>query len=84
LNKLKDDFDNMCENALDDAKRRQTPADTGIPTWFLALFIFFSYEKIFRILMNPWLFYPVFIPLLGIAVLFVIGLGPLILPIMRS
>ena len=31
----------------------------GIPIWFMVLFVYFAYDDVFRMLMNPLLFYPI-------------------------
>lgn len=84
MNRLKDDFNHNCENALDDAKRRQQPTEAGIPWWFLIMFIYFAYDDILRMFLSPWIFYPMMLPITIISLLYTMGLGPMINPMLQG
>jgi hypothetical protein len=45
------------------------------------LLAYFAYDDIFRMLLNPILFYPVMFIVSIIALLYSIGLGPIMLPL---
>ena len=54
------------------------------PLWLYATLVYFAYDDIFRMLGNPLLFYPLVVALSILAMLWSMGLGPVMVPIMRQ
>lgn len=81
LNKCKDRFREEAEKVLEDALRlHSNTTGGGIPTWFLALFAWFAMDDIWRMAMSPFLFYPIMLAASAVALLYSMGLGPLVIP----
>ena len=49
--------------------------------WMYAVLLFFAYDDIFRMCMNPILFYPIIFIFSILALLYSIGLGPIMVPL---
>jgi len=84
INKVKDRFNQETENALEEAKRKQTPGDGQIPVWFYVILVYFAYDDIFRMMRNPLLLYPIVLVMSILGMLYSIGLGPVMIPIVQS
>ena len=84
LNKVKDTFANDIENELEEAKRKQTPGDGQIPMWFYVILFYFAYDDILRMVMNPILFYPLLLIFSIVGMLYSMGLGPVMVPMIQS
>ena len=85
INKCKDRFREEAEKVLEDALRLHTNmSGGGIPTWFLALFAWLASDYAWRLAMSPFLFYPIMLVASVVALLYSMGLGPLIIPQVTS
>lgn len=85
INRVKDKFAEDCEAALEDAIRKHNNNPTGqIPMWFYVIFAYFAYDDIFRMLANPIFFYPLMFVFSIVAMLYSMGLGPVMIPVVRS
>lgn len=84
IGKVKDRFDQDTENALDEAKRKQNPGDGSVPMWFYVILFYFAYDDIFRMIMNPLLFYPLLLVFSLVGTLYSMGLGPVMLPLVQQ
>ena len=82
INKVKDQFKRDIAEILEDAiKKHRNVGSGGVPLWMYGLLAYFAYDDIFRMLLNPILFYPIMFVVSIIALLYSIGLGPIILPL---
>ena len=83
--RMKDDFRDDAEKCQEDAIRlHHNVSGAGVPIWFMFLFAYFAYDDVFRMLMNPLLFYPVMLLASVAGMLYSMGLGPVMVPIVRS
>lgn len=57
---------------------------TSVPWWIYALMAFFAFDNVLSWLSSPIFFYPVIMIGGVIAILFSMGLGPLIKPVVRQ
>lgn len=85
LNKVRDRFNEDTQNMLDDAMRKHSNLGTGgAPIWLYGLLLFFAYDDIFRMCMNPLLFYPIMLVLSCTGLMYSMGLGPMMIPVVRQ
>ena len=85
INRVRDKFNEDCNTALEDAIRKHHNMGSGsTPLWLYATLVYFAYDDIFRMLGNPLLFYPLVVALSILAMLWSMGLGPVMVPIMRQ
>jgi len=84
INRVRDRFNQDTETALDEAKRRQSPGDGNIPAWFYLIFIYFAYDDVLRMCMNPLLFYPMILVVSMLGLLYSMGLGPVMFPMLKG
>ena len=59
-------------------------AGGGSPFWLWIALAYFAYDDIFRFMMTPILFYPLMFVFSILALLYSFGLGPIIIPIIRT
>lgn len=56
----------------------------GTPLWAYVLFVYFAYDDILRWCATPILFYPLVFVFSIIATLYSMGLGPIMVPVIKS
>ena len=84
INRCKDRFREETEKIQEDALRlHRNEGSGGTPMWLIALLIYFGYDDVLRMLMNPILFYPVMLIVTLVALLYSMGLGPVMMPLAR-
>ena len=82
INRVKDKFKKDSQDVLEDAiKKHRNINSGGIPFWMYAILAYFAYDDIFRMCMNPILFYPIMFIISILALLYSIGLGPIMMPL---
>ena len=85
INQAKDRFLEDANRALEDALRLHANiGNDGVPIWFWALFVFFAYDDVLRMLLSPILFYPTMLVVSVAGLLYSMGLGPLFVPVVKS
>jgi hypothetical protein len=85
INKVKDKFKEDCQNMLEDALRKHHNINTGAtPVWLYVILVYFAYDDIFRMMANPILFYPLMFIGSILAMLYTMGLGPIMVPVART
>jgi len=85
INKAKDKFNDDANNVLEEALRKHKNVSMGgTPLWLYATLVYFAYDDIFRMLANPILFYPLMFVFSICAMLYSMGLGPVMLPVART
>ena len=85
INKVKDKFKEDCQNMLEDALRKHHNISTGAtPVWLYVILVYFAYDDIFRMMANPILFYPLMFTASILAMLYSMGLGPIMVPVART
>lgn len=81
INKVRDRFNEDTQNLLEDAMRKHNNLGSGgAPLWLYCLLVYFAYDDIFRMLMNPLLFYPTMLAVSIAGLLYSMGLGPMMVP----
>jgi hypothetical protein len=53
------------------------------PVWLYVMLAYFAYDDIFRMIMNPILFYPIMFVTSIVAMMYSIGLGPVMVPAVK-
>jgi len=85
INKVRDRFNEDTQNLLDDAMRKHNNlGNGGAPLWLYCLLVYFAYDDIFRMLMNPLLFYPTMLAVSIAGLLYSMGLGPMMVPAVKQ
>ena len=85
INKCKDRFREEAERVQEDAIRLHSNSSSGgIPWWFLALFAWFAIDDVWRMIMSPFLFYPIMLVASVGALLYSMGLGPIVMPMVQT
>ena len=85
LNKVKDRFNEDAHKELEDALRKHHNLGTGAtPLWLYVILVYFAYDDIFRMLANPLLFYPLIFVFSIVAMLYSMGLGPVMIPVAKT
>jgi len=85
INRVKDKFAEDTDNSLEEAIRKHQNVSNGnVPIWMYVLFVYFSYDDIFRMLANPILFYPLMFVTSMVAMMYSMGLGPIMIPVART
>ena len=85
LNKVKDRYYEDANNQLEDAIRKHHNISSGgIPVWLYVVLVFFGYDDIWRMCMNPILFYPIVLVMSIVGMLYSMGLGPIMVPTVKS
>lgn len=84
INRVKDRFAEESSSALEEAIRKHHNISSGnVPLWLYVVLVYFSYDDIFRMLANPILFYPLIFVSSILAMLYSMGLGPVMIPVAR-
>ena len=84
INRVKDRFTEDSNTALEEAIRKHHNISSGnVPWWLYVVLVYFSYDDIFRMLANPLLFYPLMFIFSIVAMLYSMGLGPIMIPVAR-
>jgi hypothetical protein len=52
--------------------------------WFYVVLFYFAYDDIFRMIMNPLLFYPILLIGSLMGMLYSMGLGPVMVPVIQQ
>jgi hypothetical protein len=52
--------------------------------WLYVVLVYFAYDDIFRMLANPILFYPLMFVTSMVAMMYSMGLGPIMIPVART
>ena len=52
--------------------------------WIYVLLAYFAYDDIFRMIMNPILFYPIMFVTSIVAMMYSMGLGPVLIPAVKQ
>jgi len=85
INRVKDKFDEDTSNALEEAIRKHHNVSQGnTPMWLYVVLVYFAYDDIFRMLANPILFYPLMFVTSMVAMMYSMGLGPIMIPVART
>lgn len=85
INKVKDKFKDDCQNVLEEALRKHHNLSGGAtPLWLYVILVYFAYDDIFRMMANPILFYPLMFAVSILAMLYSMGLGPIMVPVART
>ena len=85
MNKVKDRFNEDVTKELEDALRKHHNLGAGgTPLWLYVILVYFAYDDIFRMLANPLLFYPLIVVTSIIAMLYSMGLGPVMIPVVKT
>lgn len=71
----------MLEDAI---KKHRNVHSGGTPLWLYAILAYFAYDDILRMLINPILFYPIMFVVSILALLYSIGLGPIMVPVAKQ
>jgi hypothetical protein len=71
--------------ALEEAKRKHHNISVGgTPLWLYLVLAYFAYDDIFRMIMNPILFYPIMLVTSIVAMLYSLGMGPIMVPVVKQ
>jgi len=85
LNKVKDKFYEDIEFVLEEAIRKHHNIQaTSIPWWIYLMLAFFAADNVMGWISSPFIFYPLMLILGGVAMLYSMGLGPLLGPLARQ
>ncbi len=85
INKVRDKFNEDTEYALEEAIRKHHNIQaTTIPWWIYLLLAFFAADNVMGWISSPFIFYPLMLVLGAVAMLYSMGLGPLIGPLVRG
>jgi hypothetical protein len=52
--------------------------------WLYVVLVYFAYDDVFRMLANPILFYPLMFVTSMVAMMYSMGLGPIMIPVART
>jgi len=52
--------------------------------WIYVMLAYFAYDDIFRMIMNPILFYPIMFVTSIVAMMYSMGLGPVLIPAVKQ
>ncbi len=50
----------------------------------IGLLVYFGYDDVLRMIMNPLLFYPIMLVVTVVALLYSMGLGPVMIPVVKT
>jgi len=85
INRVKDKFYDDINNALEEALRKhQNIALGGTPLWLYVVLVYFAYDDIFRMLANPIFFYPIVLICSLLGMMYSMGLGPVMVPVVKT
>lgn len=85
INKVKDKFNEDTEYALEEAIRKHHNIQaTTVPWWIYLLLAFFAADNVMGWISSPFIFYPLMFLVGAVAMLYSMGLGPLIGPLARG
>ena len=85
ITKCKDRFREEAEKIQEEALRiHRNESVGGTPWWMIGLLVYFGYDDVYRMLMSPILFYPVMLIVTMVALLYSMGLGPVMIPLVRQ
>ena len=71
----------MLEDAI---KKHHNIATGGTPMWLYVVLAYFAYDDIFRMMFNPFIFTPFVLILSIVGMLYSMGMGPVMVPVMRQ
>jgi len=84
ISKIKDRFYDDINLALEETKRKHhNIAIGGTPIWLYVILAYFAYDDIFRMCMNPMLFYPIMFVTSIVSMLYSLGFGPIMIPAVK-
>ena len=85
INRVQDRFEKEIVDVLEEAIKKHHNIQTGgIPLWFYAVLIFFAYDDILAWCMTPFIFYPLMLVTSITAMLYSMGMAPIMVPVATS
>jgi len=84
INRVKDKFNEDAEYQLEEAIRKHhNIASTNIPLFMWIILAWFASDNVLAYMSSPFFFYPISLILCVVATLFAMGLGGVIMPLVR-